>query len=146
MKSLEKWLKLPYVQLAIDTEFQVGEGETPGVELGQVNGAEVQKAVDYLTEMVEENNLPDKMVLVHQFTDAALTNKEAIQPTDHVEVALNFDGWGGSAVKMAKYRDLVRNEPVQYGGFKVFYNKDEPVMSPEEVIQLDPAPAVVNYQ
>ncbi|WP_298788998.1 hypothetical protein [uncultured Marinococcus sp.] len=146
VKSLEKWLKLPYVQLAIDTEFQVGEGETPGVELGQVNGAEVQKAVDYLTEMVEENNLPDKMVLVHQFTDAALTNKEAIQPTDHVEVALNFDGWGGSAVKMAKYRDLVRNEPVQYGGFKVFYDKDEPVMSPEEVIQLDPAPAVVNYQ
>ncbi|MDX6153125.1 hypothetical protein [Marinococcus sp. PL1-022] len=146
VKSLEKWLKLPYVQLAIDTEFQVGEGETPGVELGQVNGADVQKAVDYLTEMVEENNLPDKMVLVHQFTDAALTNKEAIQPTDHVEVALNFDGWGGSAVKMAKYRDLVRNEPVQYGGFKVFYDKDEPVMSPEEVIQLDPAPAVVNYQ
>lgn len=146
VKSLEKWLKLPYVHLAIDTEFHVGERETPGIDLGQVNGTEIQQAVSYLTKLVEDNNLPDKIVLVHQFTDVALTNKEVIQPTSHVEVALNFDGWGGAAAKMTNYKEYVRNEAVQYGGFKVFYDKDEPVMSPEEVLQLDPAPAVVNYQ
>ncbi|WP_226579866.1 hypothetical protein [Halobacillus litoralis] len=146
VKLIEEWLKLPYVHLAIDTEFHVSEGETPGINLGQVNGAEVQKAVDYLSEMVEENNLPDKIVLVHQFMDEALTNKEAIQPTDNVEVALNYDGWGPSYTKMSLYRKFVRNEAVQYGGFKIFYKKDQPVMSPEEVLKLDPNPSIINYQ
>lgn len=146
VKLLEKWLKLPYVHLAIDTEFHVEEGQTPGIDLGQVDGAEVQEAVDYITEMVEENDLPDKIVLVHQFVDDALTNKEAIQPTDKVEVALNYDGWGDSNTKMSLYRKFVRNEAVQYGGFKIFYNKDEPVLSPEDVLKLDPNPAIINYQ
>ncbi|WP_053217812.1 hypothetical protein [Virgibacillus senegalensis] len=146
VKLLEKWLKLPYVHLAIDTEFHVKEGETPGIDLGQVNGAEIQEAVDYLTEMVEAHNLPDKIVLVHQFTDGALTNKEAIQPTENVEVALNYDGWGNSSTKMSLYRKFVRNEAVQYGGFKIFYKKDEPVLSAEDVLKLDPNPAIINYQ
>ena len=146
VKLIEKWLKLPHVHLAIDTEFSVEEGEIPGTVLGQVNGSEVQEAVDYLTVMVEEHNLPDKIVLVHQFMDEALTNKEAIQPTENVEVVLNFDGWGPASPKISNYRRFVRNETSQYGGFKIFYKKDEPILTPEEVIALDPSPAVVNYQ
>ncbi|REJ09875.1 hypothetical protein [Halobacillus trueperi] len=146
VKSIEKWLKHPNVHLAIDTEFQVDEGEVPGEDLGQVDGKEVQKAVEYLSKLTEKNNLPDKFVLVHQFTEHVLTNKEAIQPTDHVEVALNFDGWGSSIDKMALYKKYVRDTPSQYGGFKVFYDKDQPVMTPKEVVKLDPSPAIVNYQ
>ncbi|MBM7553869.1 hypothetical protein [Thalassobacillus pellis] len=146
VKLIEKWLKRPYVHLAIDTEFHVGKGEVPGEDLGQVNGAEVQKAVEYLSKLVEKQDLPDKFILVHQFTDAALTNKKAIKPTENVEVALNFDGWGVSSDKHEGYRKYVREEATQYGGFKVFYKKDEPVMNPLEVIKLDPSPAIVNYQ
>ncbi|WP_028782418.1 hypothetical protein [Thalassobacillus devorans] len=146
VKLIEKWLKLPYVHLAIDTEFSVEEGEIPGEDLGQVDGQEVQKAVKYLSRIVEENNLPDKIVLVHQFTDGVLTNKDAIQPTDNVEVALNFDGWGASRDKQILYRKFVLNDTSQYGGFKTFYNKDKPVLKPMDVVKLDPAPAVINYQ
>ncbi|KIL43263.1 hypothetical protein [Jeotgalibacillus campisalis] len=146
VKSIEKWLKHPNVHLAIDTEFHVGEGEVPGEDLGQVDGQEIQEAVEYLTQLTEENNLPDKFLLVHQFTDHVLTNKETIQPTDNVQVALNFDGWGNSTDKMALYKKYVRDQPFQYGGFKIFYDKDEPVITPEEVVKLDPSPAIVNYQ
>ncbi|WP_110928103.1 hypothetical protein [Bacillus massiliglaciei] len=146
VKLLEKWLKLPHVHLAIDTEFHVKEGETPGLNLGQVDGAEVQEAVQYLTELTAENELPDKIILVHQFMDEALTNKDAIQPSENVEVVLNYDGWGDSSTKMSLYRKFVRNEAVQYGGFKIFYKKDKPVLSPEEVLKLDPNPAIINYQ
>ncbi|WP_082232063.1 hypothetical protein [Halobacillus massiliensis] len=146
VKSLEKWLKHPNVHLAIDTEFQVDEGEVPGEDLGQVDGQEVQEAVEYLSQLTEENNLPDKFVLVHQFTEHVLTNKDAIQPTDNVEVALNFDGWGNSIDKMALYKKYVRDKPSQYGGFKIFYDKDQPVLTPEEVVKMDPSPAIVNYQ
>ncbi|MYL69335.1 hypothetical protein GLW00_00650 [Halobacillus litoralis] len=146
VKSIEKWLKHPNVHLAIDTEFQVAEGEVPGEDLGQVDGTEIQKAVEYLSNLTEKNHLPDKFVLVHQFTEHVLTNKDAIQPTDNVEVALNFDGWGASIDKMALYKKYVRDKPSQYGGFKIFYDKDKPVLTPEEVVKLDPSPAVVNYQ
>ena len=146
VKLLEKWLKLPYVHVAIDTEFHVAEGETPGINLGSVDGAEVQKAVDYVSKLVKENNLPDKIVLVHQFTDKALVNKKAIKPADNVEVALNFDGYGPDSTKMSLYRKFVKNDPVQYGAFKIFYKKDQPVMTPEDVLKLDPNPAIINYQ
>lgn len=146
VKSIEKWLKHPNVHLAIDTEFHVDEGETPGEDLGQVDGAEVQEAVEYVSQLTEENNLPDKFVFVHQFTDAALTNKEAIEPTDNVQVALNYDGWGNADAKHSLYSRYVRDEPNQYGGFKIFYDKDEPVMEPEDVLKLDPNPSIINYQ
>ncbi|MFG6115825.1 hypothetical protein ACGTN9_11580 [Halobacillus sp. MO56] len=146
VKLIEKWLKLPHVHLAIDTEFRVEEGEVPGEDLGQVNGKEVQKAVEYLSRIIEENDLPDKFVLVHQFTDGVLTNKDAVQPTDNVEVALNVDGWGNYIDKQTLYRKFVRDDTSQYGGFKIFYKKDEPVLKPMDVVKLDPGPAVINYQ
>ncbi|MFI8575340.1 hypothetical protein ACIGEL_06465 [Rossellomorea aquimaris] len=146
VKMVEKWLKHPHVHLAIDTEFHVAEGEKPGEDLGQVDGKEIQKAVEYVSELTEKNNLPDKFVLVHQFTSDVLTNKEAIQPTDNVEVAINFDGWGASADKQALYGKYIRDEPIQYGAFKIFYNKDVPVMEPEDVLKMEPSPAIINYQ
>ncbi|MGG1629524.1 hypothetical protein [Rossellomorea sp. NRS-1567] len=146
VKMVEKWLMHPHVHLAIDTEFHVAEGEKPGEDLGQVDGKEIQKAVEYVSELTEKNNLPDKLVLVHQFTSDVLTNKEAIQPTDNVEVAINFDGWGASADKQALYGKYIRNEPKQYGAFKIFYDKDVPVMEPEDVLKMEPSPAIINYQ
>ena len=146
VKMIEKWLKHPNVNLAIDTEFHVAEGEKPGEDLGQVDGRKIQEAVEYLSELTEKNNLPDKLVLVHQFTGPVLTHKDAIEPTDNVEVAINFDGWGAAADKQALYRKYIRDEPQQYGAFKIFYDKDVPVMKPEDVLKMDPSPAVVNYQ
>ncbi|BCB05287.1 hypothetical protein [Bacillus sp. KH172YL63] len=146
VKMVEKWLKLPHVHLAIDTEFHVADGEKPGEDLGQVDGRKIQEAVNYLSALTEKNNLPDKLVLVHQFTGPVLTHKDAIQPTDNVEVAINFDGWGAAADKLALYRKYIRDEPGQYGAFKIFYEKDLPVLTPEEVLKMDPSPAVINYQ
>ncbi|EDL66581.1 hypothetical protein [Bacillus sp. SG-1] len=146
VKSLEKYLKLPHVHLAIDTEFRVKEGEIPGVDLGTVDGKNIQQAIEYVSNLVKENGLPDKLVIVHQFSKHVLTNKDAIHPTENVEVALNFDGHGLDAIKRAGYNEHVQKEPIQYGGFKVFYKKDEPLMTPKDVLELDPAPAFVNYQ
>ena len=146
VKEVEPYLKNPNVHLAIDTEYSVGEGQIPGEDLGHVEGADVQKAVDHVDEMVRENDLPDKIVLVHQFGNGIVRNKDEIHPTDHVEVPLNYDGFGDSSIKMSAYGKLVRDEPIQYGGFKLFSKNDEPLMTPEDVLQLDPAPVIVNYQ
>ncbi|GAB4074901.1 lipoprotein [Barrientosiimonas marina] len=146
VKKLKPYLKLPYVHLAIDTEYSVDEGEIPGEDLGQVDGSEIQKAVEYVNDLVEENHLPDKMVLVHQFGNGVVQNKDKINPTEHVEVPLNYDGFGDPAIKMSAYGKLVRKQGMQYGGFKLFYQNDDPLLKPKQVLKLDPAPAVINYQ
>ena len=146
VKEVEEYLKLPYVHLAIDTEYSVGEGQVPGKDLGHVQGEDIQQAVEYVDKIVETNNLPDKIVLVHQFGNGIVRNKDKIHPTAHVEVPLNYDGFGDAAIKFSAYGKLVREQPIQYGGFKVFHKNDKPVLTPEEVLKLDPAPVIVNYQ
>lgn len=146
VQSLEKYLKLPYVTLAIDTEFHVRAGQVPGVVLGHVDGNHVEQAIQYVNDLIVKNHLPDKFVVVHQFRDDIIRNKSAIKPTDHTEVVLNGDGFGTPGQKMAGYHLLVRDEPVQYGGFKLFYKEDYPVLTPKDVLTLDPAPAFINYE
>ncbi|MDY0404096.1 hypothetical protein P5G51_000520 [Virgibacillus sp. 179-BFC.A HS] len=146
VKEVEEYLKLPYVHLAIDTEYSVGKGQVPGVDLGHVEGADIQEAVEYVDQLVTANNLPDKVVLVHQFGNGIVRNKEKIHPTNHVEVPLNYDGFGDANIKMSAYGKLVRQQPIQYGGFKLFTKNDKPLLTPKQVLQLDPAPAIVNYQ
>ncbi|MDQ3508670.1 MAG: hypothetical protein M3494_11755 [Actinomycetota bacterium] len=146
IEILEDFLMEPHVHLAIDTEYSIDEGQVPGVDLGTVEGAEIQEAVEYLDELVERENLPDKLLMVHQFEQEIVTDKEAIQPTENVQVALHADGFGTSEAKFSKYGTLVRDQPIQYGGFKVFYQQDTPVLEPEQVLALDPAPAVITYQ
>ena len=146
VKALTPFLKRPYVHLAIDTEYHVGPGQVPGVNLGHVDGSEIEPAIQYLDNLVKQNNLPAKVLLVHQFQSGIVTNKQLIRPTRNVQLVLNADGFGKAVDKYAKYRILVRDEPLQYGGFKLFYTQDQPLLSPEQVVRLDPAPAVIEYQ
>ena len=41
---------------------------------------------------------------------------------------------------------LVGDEPIQDGGFELFHLQDDLFLSPEEVLDLDPAPIVGNYR
>ncbi|MGI9048670.1 MAG: hypothetical protein ACR2GU_04730 [Rubrobacteraceae bacterium] len=91
-------------------------------------------------------NVGGEMLLVHQFQSGIVTNKQLIKPTSNVQVVLNADGFGNPTDKYAKYRILVRDEPLQYGGFKLFYTQDQSLLTPEQVVRLDPAPAVIEYQ
>ena len=146
VKALEPYLKKPNVHLAIDTEFHVKQGQVPGVNLGHVDGENVQKAIEYVSNFVAENGLPDKVVIVHQFANKIISNKSSIHPTRNVEVVLNNDGFGAPSLKTSSYHLLVQSQPIQYGGFKLFYKNDKPLMTPKEVLAMDPAPAFINYQ
>lgn len=146
IEAIMPFLKRPYVHLAIDTEYSVEEGQVPGINLGTVDGAEVQAAIETVSGLVEREGLPHKIVMVHQFEPVIVQNKHLIRPTDNVQVVLHADGFGALEAKVIKYDMLVTQEPIQYGGFKVFYRQDTPVMTPEQVLRLYPAPAVVTHQ
>jgi hypothetical protein len=61
-----------------------------------------------------------------------------------------MDGWGGGAKKIGTYRNFIYPEPVQFTGFKLFYKNDvlagSSMLTPSEVLKLNPQPIYIQYQ
>lgn len=56
------------------------------------------------------------------------------------------DGFGGPGAKIGDYNQYSQEAGFEYGGFKVFYRYDTPVMQPADVLAMRPPPAYVIYQ
>ena len=140
------FLQRPYVHLAIDPEFHVERGQIPGESYGSVTAAEVNWTLQTLGDLVRAQNIPDKIVILHQFRDDMLPEKAQIKPMPNVDLVVVMDGWGLPGAKIANYNQFVRDELIQYGGIKLFYRQDDPLLTPEEVVNLDPTPLIVIYQ
>ena len=146
VEVIRPFLERPHVHLAIDPEYDMVPGQIPGQEFGSSRGQEIMGAARTLSELAKKKDLPAKVLVVHQFEQGIITDKELLAPMPNVEVVLHADGFGMPEGKISKYETLVRDEAPQYGGFKLFYQQDFPLLAPEEVLQLVPAPAVVSYQ
>lgn len=142
---LEKWLKKPDVGLALDPEWRVGDGEVPGQVIGHVEAPEVNATSAWLAKLVAREHLPEKLLVIHQFTDD-MVDETALKPRDGLAIVLNADGFGGRAVKRAKYHAFTREAPGFFPGFKLFYEEDEDLMSPRSVLRLRPPPDFVVYE
>jgi hypothetical protein len=146
IRAILPFLSRPYVHLAIDPEFKVKPGQVPGEHYGSVSAAEVARAMQTLGDLVRRHNLPDKVLIVHQFRDDMLPDKAIIEPMPNVDLVIMMDGWGGPEAKVANYSYFVGEQLIQFGGIKLFYRQDDPLLTPEEVVDLEPAPLVVIYQ
>ncbi|MBW3552807.1 MAG: hypothetical protein KY466_04805 [Gemmatimonadetes bacterium] len=150
LPRLRKWLTRPEVHLALDPEWNMPGGARPGTRIGTMSAAEVNHAIEYLAELVTEHRLPPKVLVVHRFTSAMLRNAEDIRLDPRVQVVINMDGWGPPAQKIQAYRDIVAPEAYQYTGFKLFYKNDlkggSRLMTPAEILSLDPEPVYIQYQ
>jgi hypothetical protein len=147
LKVLVPYLKRPYVHLALDPEFAMKDGKRPGTDwMGRMDASEVNHAVDVLARIVEEYQLPPKVLVVHRFTRNMLTNSSRIRLDPRVQIVIDMDGWGPPGSKMGAYRWFVVRQPVQYTGFKLFFKNDKPVMTPEQVLELYPKPMYIQYQ
>ena len=146
IKGLRPWLAQDHVHLAIDPEFAMDEGQTPGVHIGSVDAADVQWAQQWLTELASEEGVSPKMLIVHQFKESMITNKTNIVPMPGVQLVIDADGWGPPDQKRATY-DFVNNATaLEYAGVKLFYKQDDPLMTAEDVVNLEPSPLFIMYQ
>ncbi|WEK38147.1 MAG: hypothetical protein P0Y53_11635 [Candidatus Pseudobacter hemicellulosilyticus] len=149
--QLEKYLKMPHVHLGIDPEFSMKTGKKPGSVIGSFDAADINYTTDYLAKLVKENNLPPKVLVVHRFTQAMVTNYKQIKLQPEIQIVMDMDGWGAQARKISTYRSFIHREPVQFTGFKLFYKNDfretnSRIMTPEEVLKLKPQPVYIQYQ
>jgi hypothetical protein len=144
-------LKNPDVHLAIDPEFHLSlSGKAPGSKVGTCDASDINFASDYLKNLIRQYKLPPKILLVHRFTRGMVTNANQIALSPEVTVVMNMDGWGAPFLKRDSYRDFIVREPVQFTGLKLFYHNDtkkgHPLLKPQEVLRLIPAPIYIQYQ
>ncbi len=147
----EEYLSKPNVHLGIDPEFSMKSGAAPGKQIGVFDAADVNYAAEYLAKLVQEHDLPPKILVIHRFTQGMLTNYRSIRPLPEVQIVMDMDGWGFPAKKVNTYKSVIYPEPVQFAGFKLFYKNDTlppspGIMTPEEVLKLRPQPIYIQYQ
>jgi hypothetical protein len=141
------FLANPHVHLALDPEFAWGPGVTPVEDIGFLTAAQIDQAQMMLAQVAIDAGLPDKILIVHQFRTGMIRDKAAISTVEKVELVIDMDGFGPPASKLATYDAVITNaENVHYAGVKLFYEHDQPLLSPEDVMALEPQPVVVIYQ
>ncbi len=146
VKGLRPWLAQDHVHLAIDPEFAMEEGQIPGEHIGSVDAKDVAWAQQWLIDLAREESISPKMLIVHQFKESMITNKETIVPLNGVQLVIDADGWGPPDLKRSTYEFVNNVVPVEYAGVKLFYQQDEPLMSAVDIVNLEPSPLFVMYQ
>src|SRR3712207_4060715 len=135
-RRLRRWLREPDVGLALDPEWHMDAGEVPGQSIGSVTAQEVDQVSAYLAGLVRRRNLPEKLLLIHQFTNDMIVDKASMTQREGVALTVNVDGFGGREIKRQKY-DAFTSEAVRFhDGFKLFYEEDTDLRSEEHTSEL----------
>lgn len=145
MNRIKEFLYLPHVQVALDPEFIMEGGEIPGQNIGQIYASQINEAQEFLNEIALETGL-NKVLIIHQFEPPMVRNKELILDYPHVELVFDADGFGGPGAKIGDYNQYAAEPGFEFGGMKLFYGWDSPLLTPEEVMALEPPPAIIVYQ
>lgn len=153
VRALEPYLSQPDVGLALDPEWSVPEGVQPGSVIGSMDAEVVNEVSAYLARLVRLRDLPQKLLIVHQFTEEMITNRDLLASRPEVALTLNMDGFGTAPLKEGVYDRLAQPTPRgraalggPYNGFKLFFREDTGLMSPRDVLGLRPAPDVIVYE
>ena len=142
---LKKWLRQPDVGLALDPEWRVTAGQVPGQVIGRVSSREVNATSAWLDQLAEREGLPEKLFVIHQFTDD-MVDHTRLKRRDNLATVLNVDGFGGREIKRAKYRRFAREAREFHPGFKLFYEEDTNLMTPRQVMRMKPRPDLIVYE
>jgi hypothetical protein len=147
-QEYEELLLEPHVFLALDPEWRLGPNEVHLRRIGSVSAAEVQTVADWLAELVRRERLPQKVLMLHQFTMSMLQDRDTIVIPPELIGVLHVDGQGELRKKEGTYRLLTQTRAEHWQwGWKQFLRIDTPsVMEPGRVIDRDPSPVVVTYQ
>jgi hypothetical protein len=147
VKHLRRWLSLPHVSVALDPEWNMGPNGVPGQRIGHVGAHMVNRVTRFLERLIRRKDLPQKLVVIHQFTDDMIRRKGRLRTRKNLEIVLNADGFGTAAAKRSKYKQLAPKRGSGFApGFKLFYREDTGLMSPKQVLRLSPKPAVIVYE
>jgi hypothetical protein len=153
LPRLMPFLARPDVHLGMDAEFSMhyaAEGRPPGKRIGQFDASDVNWVSRQLRQLVSDKKLPPKVLVVHRWTKAMISNAPKIELDPRVQIVMHMDGWGPPWMKFESFRDYIDLEPVEFTGFKVFFHNDvkrgDVLLQPSELLWLRPRPLYIQYQ
>jgi len=146
-KEYEELLLLPHVGLALDPEWRLGPDEVHLRRIGSVEAEEVQLVIDWLAALVRRELLPQKVLVLHQFTLDMLRDRDTLEVPSELVGVVHVDGQGSLAAKYRTYATMTAGAEDRWlWGWKNFLRIDRPLATPEQVLALDPAARVITYQ
>lgn len=148
-KQYEEMLRLPFVGLALDPEWRLQPDQVHLKQVGRVHADEVNQVIHWLADLVRDNGLPQKMLIVHQFRTFMIQDRHLLEQRPELQLVIQMDGDGTEAQKDDTYAALnVGAEDAFWAwGWKNFFDEDEPgPPTPESTMGKEPSPIYVSYQ
>jgi hypothetical protein len=141
-------LELPDVGLALDAEWKLQPGQKPLRQIGHVDIGEVNSVVDWLAALTARHDLPQKLLVLHQFQLAMLTGEQYLDTShDDLAIVIHMDGQGTPGVKQGTWNAVTAAAPRGvFFGWKNFLVKDHPMLTPGQTMTEKPTPVMISYQ
>ncbi|HLS24747.1 MAG TPA: hypothetical protein VK063_02610 [Beutenbergiaceae bacterium] len=148
IRMYEDLLAYPHVGVALDPEWRLTGDQVHLEQIGHVQINEVNDVVDYLADFVRTHDLPQKMLILHQFQRQMIRDRDELDTSrPEVAVVIHADGQGPVDAKFDTWEQIRRDAPEAVAwGWKNFIDEDDPLMSPEETYDVEPQPEFVSYQ
>ena len=152
MEKILPFLKYPNVHLAIDPEWRT---LIPMKEIGSISADELNQAEKMMQDYIVANDIPGiRMLVVHQFHEKMIREREKVRADqERVLLVHTADGFGSPSLKKSTYSMISKADNMPVKGFKLFFKSDfpfagydKPLLSPQEVMELDPRPSLIIYQ
>ena len=138
----------PDVGLALDAEWKLQPGQVPLRQIGSVSITEVNSVVRWLAALTARDHLPQKLLVLHQFRLSMIAGERHLDTGhDSLAIVIHMDGQGTPSNKQMTWNAVTAAAPRRvFFGWKNFYVKDTPMLSPAETMTKTPAPVMISYQ
>lgn len=148
-KRYESLLKRPHVGLALDPEWRLRKHQKHLTQIGKVSVHEVNQVGTWLATLTRENNLPQKVFVLHQFNINMIKGRSKVVTTrPELATVIHVDGQGGQGAKQGTWHYLREKAPKGvFWGWKNFYDEDKPMLSIRQTWKrVKPHPELISYQ
>jgi hypothetical protein len=147
-KRYEELLVQPHVGLALDPEWRLAPHQRHMVQIGSVGANEINKTAAWLAELTRSRQLPQKILMLHQFRLDMVTDRSTlVTDYDDLAVVIHADGFGSSGQKFNTWNALHLDAPPNvWWGWKNFYDEDKPTFTAQQTVAVSPSPVFVSYQ
>jgi hypothetical protein len=147
-KLYSSLLKLPNVGLALDSEWKLQPGQKPLQQIGSVDVSEINSVIHWLAALTARDHLPQKLVVLHQFRLSMIIGEQNLDTSeDDLAILIHMDGQGTPGAKQSTWDAVTAAAPKHvWFGWKNFYVKDTPMISPQATMAETPTPVMISYQ
>ena len=147
-QTYKSLLELPDVGLALDAEWKLQPGQLPLRQIGSVSIGEVNSVASWLAALTARYRLPQKLLVLHQFRLSMIQDESGLNTRhDDLAILIHMDGQGTPGDKEQTWDAVTKAAPPRvFFGWKDFYVKDHPMLTPRQTITRTPRLSMISYQ